>query len=96
MENINSNPQPQSHGEVLRETMQEEFPLLSEVTAPFMENPLKLMTAITIEQGEEMDMKPRTVKKHLRTLCTKGYVEHVKHGVYCKVPRKRVKIKQAA
>ena len=51
MENINSNPQPQSHGEVLRETMQEEFPLLSEVTAPFMENPLKLMTAITDEEG---------------------------------------------
>ena len=58
--------------------------------------PRQFTTAVAIEQGEEMGMKPRTVKKHLRTLCAKGYVEHVKHGVYCKVPRKRVKIKQAA
>ena len=40
-----------SYADVLRETQQEEFPLLSEVTAPFMGNPLALMNAITDEEG---------------------------------------------
>ena len=42
---------PTSYVDVLRETQQEEFPLLSEVTAPFMNNPLTLMNAITDEEG---------------------------------------------
>ena len=40
-----------SYTDVLRETQQEEFPLLSEVTSPFMNNPLTLMNAITDEEG---------------------------------------------
>ena len=40
-----------SYADVLRETQQEEFPLLGEVTAPFMGNPLALMNAITDEEG---------------------------------------------
>ena len=39
-----------TYTDVLRETQQEEFPLLSEVTAPFMGNPLTLMNAITDEE----------------------------------------------
>ena len=58
--------------------------------------PHQFTTAVAIKQGEEMGIKPRTVKKHLSTLCAKGYVEHVRHGVYCKVTRKRVKLKQVA
>ena len=40
-----------TYTDVLRETQQEEFPLLSEVTTPFMGNPLALMNAITDEEG---------------------------------------------
>ena len=51
MQESNVNQQTQSYGDVLRETQQAEFPLLSEVTAPFMDNPLTLMNAITDEEG---------------------------------------------
>ena len=51
MQESNVNQQTQSYGDMLRETQQEEFPLLSEVTAPFMDNPLALMNAITDEEG---------------------------------------------
>ena len=40
-----------SYTDVLRETQQEEFPLLSEVTPPFMDNPLALMNAHTDDDG---------------------------------------------
>ena len=40
-----------SYADVLRETQQTEFPLLSEVTTPFMGNPLSLMNAIYDEEG---------------------------------------------
>ena len=43
---MENNPQTQTtYTDVLRETQQAEFPLLSEVTAPFMNNPLTLMNA---------------------------------------------------
>ena len=51
MQEPNVNQHPMSYADVLRETQQEEFPLLSEVTAPFMDNPLSLMNAITDEEG---------------------------------------------
>ena len=47
--NVNLNPQ--SYGEVLRETQQVEFPLLSEVTQGLLDDPLSLMNAITDEEG---------------------------------------------
>ncbi len=40
-----------TYTDVLRETQQEEFPLLSEVTTPFMDNPLALMNAHTDDDG---------------------------------------------
>ena len=40
-----------SYTDMLRETQQEEFPLLSEVTTPFMDNPLALMNAHTDDDG---------------------------------------------
>ena len=40
-----------TYTDMLRETQQEEFPLLSEVTAPFMGNPLALMNAHTDDDG---------------------------------------------
>ena len=58
--------------------------------------PRQFTTAVALKQGEEMGMKPRTVKKHLHTLCVKGYVERVRQGVYCKAARKRTKLRQAA
>ena len=46
----NVQPQP-SYFDTLRETQQAEFPLLSEVTAPFMESPLALMDSRFDEEG---------------------------------------------
>ena len=40
-----------SYADTLRETQQAEFPLLGEVTAPFMDDPLALMNAIHDEEG---------------------------------------------
>ena len=53
MENstTNSPDQPLSYADTLRETMQEEFPLLKEVTQGFVEDPLALMNAQTDEEG---------------------------------------------
>ena len=51
MQESNVNQHSMSYTDVLRETQQAEFPLLSEVTAPFMNNPLTLMNAITDEEG---------------------------------------------
>ena len=48
---MNEENQPMSYGDMLRETQQAEFPLLSEVTSPFVDNPLTLMNAITDEEG---------------------------------------------
>ena len=58
--------------------------------------PKQFTTAMALKQGEEMGMKPRTVKKHLNTLSTKGYLEHIRYGVYRKATRKREKLRQAA
>ncbi|MBR3858926.1 MAG: DUF3987 domain-containing protein [Bacteroidaceae bacterium] len=48
---MNEENQPKSYTDVLRDTQQEEFPLLGEVTAPFMGNPLALMNSIYDEDG---------------------------------------------
>ena len=54
-------------------------------------------TAVAIKQGEEMGIKERAVRHHLRTLCTKGYIERLRQGVYRKVTRRiNNKIRQAA
>ena len=58
--------------------------------------PKQFTTAMALKQGEEMGMKPRTVKKHLHTLCVKGYAEHIRQGVYRKATRKRGIVRQAA
>ena len=49
MENVNE--QPLSYADTLRETLQEEFPLLSEVTRGILEAPLTLMNAHADEEG---------------------------------------------
>ena len=58
--------------------------------------PRQFTTAVANKQGEEIGIKARAVGKHLRTLCTKGYIERVRQGVYCKASRKSKKIKHAA
>ncbi len=49
MENLSEQPQP--YTDTLRETQQEEFPLLSEVTQGVLEDPLTLMNAQVDEEG---------------------------------------------
>ena len=51
MQESNVNEQPKSYIDVLRETQQEEFPLLSEVTREVVEDPLTLMNSIYDEDG---------------------------------------------
>ena len=51
MQESNVNQQPTSYGYILRETQQEEFPLLSEVTQGVVEDPLTLMNSIYDEDG---------------------------------------------
>ena len=48
LKNSKTNP---SYTDVLRETQQEEFPLLSEVTRGVLEDPLTLMNSIYDEDG---------------------------------------------
>ena len=45
------NSATQTYADLLREIQQAEFPLLNEVTAPFVENPLHLMNSIYDEEG---------------------------------------------
>ena len=45
------NEQPMSYADMLRETLQSEFPLLSEVTQGILDDPLALMNAQTDEEG---------------------------------------------
>ena len=51
MQESNVNQQPMSYGDILRETQQEEFPLLSEVTQGIVEDPLTLMNSIYDDDG---------------------------------------------
>ena len=51
MQESNLNEQPKSYADVLRETQQEEFPLLSEVTQGVVEEPISLMNSIYDEDG---------------------------------------------
>ena len=45
-------------------------------------------TAVAVKLGEEMGIKERAVRHHLRTLCVKGYIERLRQGVYRKVTRR--------
>jgi len=66
MQESNVNQQPKSYTDVLRDTQQEEFPLLGEVTAPFMGNPLALMNSIYDEDGVVVPCPlPDSMWKHL-------------------------------
>ena len=59
--------------------------------------PHQFATSVAIKQGEEMGIKERAVRHHLRTLCVKGYIERLRQGVYRKVTRRiNGKIRQAA
>ena len=51
MQQPNPNEQPQSYIDVLQETMQDEFPLLGEVTSGIIDNPLTLMNAHADDDG---------------------------------------------
>ena len=51
MQESNVNQQPMSYVDILRETQQEEFPLLSEVTQGVVEDPLTLMNSIYDDDG---------------------------------------------
>ena len=57
MNESNVNEQPMSYGDMLRETQQAEFPLLSEVTRGILEDPLTLMNALTDEEGNEIEFE---------------------------------------
>ena len=48
MENLQTQP---TYTDILRETQQEEFPLLSEVTRGVVDDPLRLMSAHTDDDG---------------------------------------------
>ncbi len=53
-------------------------------------------TATANKIGEELGIKERAVGLHLRTLYTKGYIQRLKKGVYCKVAHVAKKYKQVA
>ena len=66
MKESNVNEQPMSYADMLRETQQAEFPLLSEVTQGFLEDPLTLMNAQTDEEGITVPCAlPEAMVKHL-------------------------------
>ena len=66
MQESNVNQQPTSYGDVLRETQQEEFPLLSEVTQGVADEPLVLMKSQTDEEDIAMPRPlPDSMWKHL-------------------------------
>ena len=59
--------------------------------------PHTFTTAVANKLGEEMGIKERAVRHHLRTLCVKGYIERLRQGVYRKVTRRiNSKNRQAA
>ena len=58
--------------------------------------PRQFTTAVANKQGEELGMKTRTVCKHLRTLCTQGYLLRIRQGVYSKPARINKKLAHAA
>ena len=58
--------------------------------------PRQFTTATANKTGEELGIKERAVGLHLRTLYTKGYIQRLKRGVYCKVAHVAKKYKQVA
>ena len=66
MTESNVNNQPMSYADMLRETQQEEFPLLSEVTQGVIDDPLTLMNARADEEGVVVPCAlPDAMMKHL-------------------------------
>ena len=66
MKESNLNEHPMSYADMLRETQQAEFPLLSEVTQGILEDPLTLMNAQTDEEGVTVPCAlPEAMVKHL-------------------------------
>ena len=66
MEITNATEHPMSYADILRETQQEQFPLLSEVTQGLLEDPLVLMNAHSDEEGVVVPCAlPDTMVKHL-------------------------------
>ena len=106
MQESNVNQQPMSYADIqtsaiydrLRREEKEEpkQPVCISPLAFLNLLPRQFTTAIANKLGEEMDMKTRTVSKHLRTLCLKGYIERVRQGVYNKASHKSKKIKHAS
>ena len=58
--------------------------------------PKQFATATANKIGEELGIKERAVGLHLQTLYTKGYIQRLKKGVYCKVAHVAKKYKQVA
>ena len=66
MTESNVNNQPMSYADMLRETQQAEFPLLSEVTQGVVDDPLTLMNARADEEGVVVPCAlPDAMMKHL-------------------------------
>ena len=49
--------------------------------------PQTFTTEVAVRLGDEQGIKPRAVRYQLNTLCSKGYVERMRQGVYRKVKR---------
>ena len=49
--------------------------------------PQAFTTELAVRLGDEQGIKPRAVRYQLNTLCTKGYIERVRQGVYRKAKR---------
>ena len=58
--------------------------------------PKQFTTATANETGKEQGIKERAVGLHLQTLYTKGYIQRLKKGVYCKVAHVAKKYRHAA
>ena len=81
-----------------REKKEEDKPKQPKMSALafYQRLPKQFTTATANEAGKEMGIKERAVGLHLRTLYTKGYIQRLKKGVYCKVAHVAKKYKQVA
>lgn len=57
--------------------------------------PNSFTRSVAESAGEEMGLKKRSVTYHLNTLCSKGLIVRIQHGVYRKVKRQARKNSQA-
>ncbi|MBQ5839070.1 MAG: hypothetical protein IIW42_03440 [Bacteroidaceae bacterium] len=79
MQQPNPNEQPQSYIDVLQETMQDEFPLLGEVTSGIIDNPLTLMNAHADDDGVVV---PSPLPEMMSEPC-RYVIIHVTVEAYC-------------